>query len=302
MNPRPGPGKGYLIRAAGVATLGGLLFGYDTAVISGAIEPLRGHFGLDATMKGWAAGCALVGCIAGVLVAGPLNDRLGRKLTLLAAALLFLASALGTALPRDFTGFVLYRILGGIGVGIASITSPMYIAEISPARLRGRMVSLNQFAIIFGMLVVYFVNYFISLQGDEAWVQSRGWRWMFGSEAVPALVLLAALFFVPESPRFLCRKGRSDEARAILARIDGDDHAGREIAGIEAALRQERGEFRELLRPGLRGVCWCSASPWPCSSKSPASMSSSTTRPTSSARSPAPAPTSPCCKPWWSAR
>jgi SP family xylose:H+ symportor-like MFS transporter len=246
--------KSYLVLACGVATLGGLLFGYDTAVISGAIEPLRGFFGLDATMKGWAAGCALVGCVAGVMMAGPMNDRLGRKITLLLAAVLFLFSALGTALPRTFTEFVIYRIVGGLGVGIASMTSPMYIAEISPARLRGRMVSLNQFAIIFGMLVVYFVNYSIALQGDEAWMRSTGWRWMFGSEAVPALVLLAAMFFVPESPRFLCRKGRVDKAREILAKIDGEEHAGREIAEIEATLRQESGNLRELLRPGLRGV------------------------------------------------
>lgn len=246
--------KSYLILACCVATLGGLLFGYDTAVISGAIEPLRDYFGLDATMKGWAAGCALIGCVVGVLMAGSMNDRLGRKVTLLLAAVLFLASALGTAFPRTFTEFVLYRILGGLGVGIASMTSPIYIAEISPARLRGRMVSLNQFAIVFGMLVVYFVNYYISGQGDETWIKTYGWRWMFGSEAVPALVLLAALFFVPESPRFLCRKGRVEKARAILARIDGQDHADREITEIQAALRHENGGFRELLRPGLRGV------------------------------------------------
>ena len=254
MKTATGPGKGYLVLAAGVATLGGLLFGYDTAVISGAIEPLRGHFGLDAKMKGWAAGCALVGCIVGVLMAGPLNDRLGRRITLLAAAVLFLISALGTALPDDFNWFVFYRILGGVGVGIASMTSPMYIAEISPARLRGRMVSLNQFAIIFGMLVVYFVNYFISLQGDDTWMQNVGWRWMFGSEAVPALILLAALFFVPESPRFLCRIGRTERAREILARIDGPEHADREIAEIETTLHHQQGDFRELLRPGLRGI------------------------------------------------
>lgn len=254
MNPGRTVSKTYLVLACGVATLGGLLFGYDTAVISGAIEPLRGWFGLDATLKGWAAGCALVGCVAGVLMAGPMNDRLGRKITLLLAAVLFLASALGTALPRTFTEFVIYRILGGLGVGIASMTSPMYIAEISPARLRGRMVSLNQFAIVFGMLIVYFVNYYISGLGDETWMTSRGWRWMFGSEAVPALVLLAAMLFVPESPRFLCRKGRVEKARAILAKIDGEEHADHEIAEIEAALRQESGDFRELLRPGLRGV------------------------------------------------
>jgi sugar porter (SP) family MFS transporter len=247
-------GKSYLFLACGVATLGGLLFGYDTAVISGAIEPLRECFGLDATMKGWAAGCALVGCVAGVIMAGPMNDRLGRKVTLLLAAVLFLVSALGTALPRDFTEFVIYRIVGGVGVGIASMTSPMYIAEISPARLRGRMVSLNQFAIVFGMLVVYFVNYHIAGQGDEAWIRNTGWRWMFGSEAVPAVLLLVALFFVPESPRFLCRRGRTDQARAILSKIDGDDHAKREIAEIQSALREDSGDLSELLRPGLLGV------------------------------------------------
>ena len=254
MSGGQGTGKSYLVLACGVATLGGLLFGYDTAVISGAIEPLREWFGLDATMKGWAAGCALVGCVAGVIMAGPLNDRFGRKATLLLAAVLFLVSALGTALPRNFTEFVIYRIIGGVGVGIASMTSPMYIAEISPARLRGRMVSLNQFAIIFGMLVVYFVNYHIAGQGDEAWIRTTGWRWMFGSEAVPAVLLLVALFFVPESPRFLCGKGRTDQARAILAKVDGEDHARSEIAEIGSALREESGGFRELLRPGLRGV------------------------------------------------
>lgn len=248
-------GTAYLALACGVATLGGLLFGYDTAVISGAIEPLRVHFGLDSTLKGWAAGSALVGCVGGVLAAGPLSDRFGRRATLLVAAVLFLASALGTALPRTFATFIVYRILGGVGVGIASMTSPIYIAEVSPARLRGRMVSLNQFAIVFGMLAVYFVNYFISLQGDAQWNAAVGWRWMFGSEALPALVLLGTLLLVPESPRFLCRTGRTARAREILARIDGPEHAAREVAGIEAALlREEGGAFRELLRPGLRGV------------------------------------------------
>jgi MFS transporter, SP family, xylose:H+ symportor len=251
--PRP-VGRTYLCLAAGVATLGGLLFGYDTAVISGAIEPLRNHFQLDATMKGWAAGSALIGCLMGVLFAGPMNDRAGRKVTLMVAALLFLISAVGTALPRSFTEFVIYRILGGFGVGIASITSPMYIAEISPAHLRGRMVSLNQFAIIFGMLLVYFVNYFIARHGDEAWLISHGWRWMFGSEAIPALILLGALFFVPESPRFLCRMKRPERARLILTRMDGAAHADRELAGIHAALLQEEGSLGDLFRPGLRRV------------------------------------------------
>jgi MFS transporter, SP family, xylose:H+ symportor len=251
--PRVGS-RAYLGLATGAATLGGLLFGYDTAVISGAIDPLRQYFELDAAFKGWAASSALAGCVAGVLLAGPLNDRTGRKAALLIAAVLFLVSALGTALPRTFTEFVVFRILGGIGVGIASMTSPMYIAEISPARLRGRMVSLNQFAIVTGMLLVYFVNYFIARHGDEAWNVAHGWRWMFGSEALPALVLLVALFFVPESPRFLCRQGHRDRAREILARIDGEEHAERELAEIEAALREEGGGLRELLRPGLFAV------------------------------------------------
>lgn len=246
--------RGYLLMAAGVATLGGLLFGYDTAVISGAIEPLRQHFALDAAMKGWAAGSALLGCLAGVLLAGPLCDRAGRRVALLVAAVLFLVSAVGTAVPRDVTEFVVYRIIGGAGVGIASLASPMYIAEISPARSRGRLVSLNQFAIVSGMLLVYFVNYFIAGHGDETWLIGRGWRWMFGSEAVPALLLLVLLFFVPESPRFLCGRGREAEARRILARIDGPAHADREITEITAALREEGRDFRELLRPGLRGV------------------------------------------------
>jgi MFS transporter, SP family, xylose:H+ symportor len=244
----------YLGLATAVATLGGLLFGYDTAVISGAIEPLRVHFELDATLKGWAAGSALVGCLIGVLVAGPMNDRAGRRTTLMVAAIFFLVSAVGTALPRSFGEFVVYRILGGFGVGIASITSPMYIAEISPAHLRGRMVSFNQLAIVFGMLVVYFVNYFIAAQGDEVWLVSHGWRWMFGSEAVPALILLVSLLFVPESPRFLCRQNRPDLARRILERIDGPAHAERELAEMKAALRQGEGALRDLLRPGLRRV------------------------------------------------
>lgn len=244
----------YLVLVCLVATLGGLLFGYDTAVISGAIGFLQQHFELDATAKGWAASSALVGCFAGVAFAGEINDRLGRRTALLIAAALFLASAIGTALPRTFHEFVLYRSLGGLGVGIASMTSPMYIAEISPAPIRGRMVSLNQFAIIFGMLVVYFVNYFIAGGGDETWNQNTGWRWMFGSEAVPALLLLGLMLVVPESPRFLLKQGRDEAARKVLGRVHGSEHAEREVGAIRAALTQEAGSMRQLLRPGMRRV------------------------------------------------
>jgi MFS transporter, SP family, xylose:H+ symportor len=244
----------YLVLVCLVATLGGLLFGYDTAVISGAIGFLQHHFELDAAMKGWAASSALAGCFVGVVFAGEINDRLGRKTALIISAVLFLVSAIGTAVPETFTEFVIYRAIGGLGVGIASMTSPMYIAEISPANIRGRMVSLNQFAIIFGMLVVYFVNYFIAGQGDEAWNVATGWRWMFGSEAVPAVLLLVLMFFVSESPRFLCQKGREAEARRVLGRVAGAAHAEREITGIRAALAEESGSLKQLMQPGMRLV------------------------------------------------
>jgi MFS transporter, SP family, xylose:H+ symportor len=186
-----------------VATLGGLLFGYDTAVISGGIGFLKQFFSLDAAQEGWAASSALLGCVAGVCVTGWFSDRFGRKTTLIVAAILFLISALGSAIPRSLTEFVLYRALGGIGVGIASMVSPMYIAEIAPAHLRGRLVSVNQIAIATGMLMAYFVNTFIAYGKTEAWNVDHGWRWMFGAEALPCILFLMLLFFVPESPRWL---------------------------------------------------------------------------------------------------
>ena len=149
----------YVMLVCMVAALGGLLFGYDTGVINGAIGPLKAHFVLDANWAGWATGCALVGCAIGAAIAGVLSDWLGRKKVLILSAILFFISAVGTALPKDITIFIIYRIIGGLGVGAASMSSPMYIAEISPARIRGRMVSVNQFAIVSGFLVVYFVNY-----------------------------------------------------------------------------------------------------------------------------------------------
>jgi len=263
---RPGS-RSYLYLVCGVATLGGLLFGYDTAVIAGAIGFLRTHFDLTPTMMGWAASSALAGCVLGVCLAGPLSDRFGRRNTLLVAAVMFLLSAVGTAVPRTLWEFVIFRIIGGIGVGAASMTSPLYIAEISPARIRGRMVSLNQFAIVAGMLVVYFVNYFIARYGQavdraagtiaetDGWNVLLGWRWMFGSEAVPAVALLVLLFLVPESPRWLTKAGRTGEARGILTKIDGPDHAERELAEIRTALEQEPlvlGALGRLLGPGLR--------------------------------------------------
>lgn len=238
-----------------VAALGGLLFGYDTAVISGAIGFLQKHYGLDPQWwTGWTAACALIGCILGVSMAGVLSDWLGRKKVLIVSAILFLVSAIGTAFPRNLTMFVIFRIIGGVGVGAASITSPMYIAEISPAHIRGRMVSVNQFAIVFGMLVVYFVNYFIASRHVEGWNVQFGWRWMFGSEALPALLLLVLLFFVPESPRWLTKQNRSDRALAVLSRVGGAEHARRESAAIKEAIGQESGSVAQLFETGMRIV------------------------------------------------
>jgi SP family xylose:H+ symportor-like MFS transporter len=244
----------YVMLVCMVAALGGLLFGYDTGVINGAIGPLKAHFVLDANWAGWATGCALVGCAIGAAIAGVLSDWLGRKKVLILSAVLFLISAVGTALPKNITIFIIYRIIGGLGVGAASMSSPMYIAEISPARIRGRMVSVNQFAIVSGFLVVYFVNYFIALQGDQMWNQESGWRWMFGSEALPALVLLVLLFFVPESPRWLTKQNRSDEALEILTRVDGAEYAKTELLEIKDAIAHESGSLKQLLQPGMKIV------------------------------------------------
>ncbi|MHC4203370.1 MAG: sugar porter family MFS transporter [Planctomycetota bacterium] len=245
----------YVARVCVVAALGGLLFGYDTGVIAGAIGFLETHFNLDPSFqKGWVAASALIGCTIGVSIAGLLSDWLGRKRTLIVAAVLFFISAVGTALPKNVTMFVIFRIIGGVGVGAASITSPMYIAEISPARIRGRMVSVNQFAIVTGFLVVYLVNYFIALQGTDAWNVASGWRWMFGSEALPALMLLILLFFVPESPRWLTKYGRHEKALAVLTRVGGPEHAQKELESIKDAVAHESGSLAQLLKPGMRIV------------------------------------------------
>lgn len=223
-----------------VATLGGFLFGYDTAVISGTVGSLNQFFiipmGLPETtansLLGFVVSSALIGCIVGGLIGGIVSQRIGRKRGLMLAAALFFISALGSALPEmgfraigegDHTfvwHFVFYRFIGGIGVGLASMLSPMYIAEIAPAKIRGRLVSFNQFAIIFGMLVVYFVNYGIALQGNEAWLNTTGWRWMFASELIPATIFLVLLYFVPETPRYLVIKGKDDKALEILEKIN----------------------------------------------------------------------------------
>ncbi|MGQ9648977.1 MAG: sugar porter family MFS transporter [Phycisphaerae bacterium] len=245
----------YVVLLALVAALGGLLFGYDTAVISGATEFLRQKFALDENWEGWAAACTLLGCMLGAGMAGTLSDRFGRKKTMLVAAILFALSALGAALPRNLNQFVIARIIGGLGIGIASMMSPMYIAEVSPSRIRGRLISVNQFAIIFGMLVVYFVNAYIARRGgadNQDWNIHYGWRWMFASGVFPAVLFFILLFFVPESPRWLVSRGHDQRAESILARIGGRAHAGRQIGEIREALLLETGSLGQLFAPQMR--------------------------------------------------
>lgn len=244
----------YLIGVCLVAALGGLLFGYDTGVINGSLKFVQLKFELSAAMKGLAASSALIACIFGAAFAGTLSDHLGRKKILILSALLFLISAVGTALPRTLTQFIIFRVIGGLGVGAASMTSPMYIAEIAPARIRGRMVSLNQFAIIFGMLVVYFVNYFIAGSGGESWNTETGWRWMFGSESIPAALLLILTFVIPESPRWLTKQGKKDKAAKILSHVDGNKYAQQELKLIEETLSHESSSIRQLFQPGMKIV------------------------------------------------
>ena len=238
-----------------IATLGGLLFGYDTAVINGAVECLKSYFieprrlAPDAanSLLGFTVSSALIGCVIGGLGGGWVSNHAGRKGGLILAAVLFLISALGAAAPEfPFTpighggpaflwSFIFYRILSGIGVGLASMLSPMYIAEIAPARVRGHLVSWNQFAIVVGMLIIYFVNYGISRAGrGDAWLNSVGWRYMFLSGAVPALVFLLLLLLVSETPRYLMLKGDEPAARAVLARLGTPDE--NEVAEIRASL------------------------------------------------------------------
>ena len=242
----------YVVLVCIVATLGGLLFGYDTGVISGAIEALTARFALSEAMKGWASGCVLLGCAAGVLAVGPLSDRYGRKLAMFLAAAMFLISAIGTALPNNVWTFIAFRLVGGIGIGIASLSTPMYIAEITPARIRGRMVSINQIAIVSGIAATAFMNYYIAGHGDQAWNIATGWRWMFAAGIAPALVFGALLLLIPESPRWLVEQKRDDEARNILAKVGGAEFAAAEVISIRESLAGEKGTWAELFSPALK--------------------------------------------------
>lgn len=237
----------YVYLASLVAAISGLLFGFDIAVINGAMIFLEKYFNLTTPLQTeFATSSLLVGCVFGAIIAGPLSDRFGRKYILGFSALLFGISAIGAAIPTNLTEFVIARLLGGIAVGSASLLAPLYIAEISPPNIRGRLVSLNQMAIVSGILLSYLVNYLLSFSPET------GWRWMFATAAIPSLLLFIALFFVPESPRWLTECGREGDALYVLSRVNGRSRAEVELRQIKETIADESGTLAELLKPGFR--------------------------------------------------
>ena len=244
VSPQATQATGYVFRIAIVAALGGFLFGYDISIISGAIIFLKSQFHLDPYQQGFAVSSAAIGCIAGPLVAVALSDALGRRRTLVVAAILLGVSAVATALAGDMLQFNLFRIVGGVGVGLASVVSPMYIAEMAPARLRGRLVSVNQLAVVIGLFIAVVVSYFLSFNGS--------WRWMFGSTALPVVCWLAGLTVLPESPRWLAARSREPEALALLVRSEGPAQSDAALREIQQSIAEETGGLAELFQPGMR--------------------------------------------------
>ena len=241
---------GYILRICGIAALGGILFGYDTAVISGAIEALKTYFDLSPAETGWAVSNVVIGCVVGAFGAGPLAGRYGRKKALVVAAFLFTVSAVGAALATTFTWFVIYRIIGGLAVGLAATVSPMYMSEVSPKDMRGRALSMQQFAIVFGQIVIFYVNFKIASYASEAWLIEMGWRWMIGSEVIPCLLFTALVFIIPESPRWSVMVGRDDQALAMLTRVSNAAHAKSVLNEIKESLRQDEQHRKQKLNYG----------------------------------------------------
>ena len=263
---------GYLIFLSVVAALGGFLFGYDTAVISGTIAQVTQLFQLDALQQGWYVGCALVGSIVGVLFAGILSDKLGRKLTMVISAVLFSTSALGCALSADFAQLVVYRIIGGVGIGVVSIVSPLYISELAVAQYRGRLVSLYQLAVTVGFLGAYLVNYQLLAWAESGtqlsvdWLNkifiTEVWRGMLGMETLPAILFFIIIFFIPESPRWLIVRGKDLKAVNILEKIyNSITEAKSQLNETKSVLTSEtKSEWSLLMKPGIFkaviiGVC-----------------------------------------------
>jgi MFS transporter, SP family, arabinose:H+ symporter len=241
----------FLILVTIVATLGGLLFGFDEAVISGVTPFIQPYFHLNDIALGWTVSSLLIGCIIGVILSGKPGDLFGRRKMLLAAALLFVISAIGSALSTHLAVFISCRFFGGIAVGAASMLSPMYISEIAPAEKRGSLVSLNQLAIVTGDLVAYFSNYLLSGTGEQ------NWRWMLAVMAVPAFIFFVSLIFVPESPRWLMQNNRREESFKILKRINGAGSAATELEAIEASIASEEPtSYREVFSKRMKYILW----------------------------------------------
>ncbi|MEN6310815.1 MAG: sugar porter family MFS transporter [Acidobacteriota bacterium] len=266
MDDRPAYNMRYLWLTTLVSAMGGLLFGYDWVVIGGAKPFYEKFFNLTTPAQiGWAMSSALAGCLLGSLVSGVLSDRFGRKKLLILAGLLFTVTGVLTALAPSFAFFIANRLLGGVAIGLASNLSPMYIAEISPPEVRGKFVSVNQLTIVIGILAAQVVNWLIArpvpagaTAADilNSWNGQYGWRWMFGAEAVPALLFFLLMFAVPESPRWLARNGRAGQAERILARVGGDGFAATAMAEIRETLATDvrKVRFRALLEPGMGKV------------------------------------------------
>jgi len=238
--------KAFVLYVTVVAALGGLLFGFDTAIIAGAIRFLKERFALSAFGEGLAVGIVLIGCMIGAALAGTLSDRTGRRRFMLVSAVLFFISAAGCALPQNLIQFLAFRLIGGLAIGAASIVCPLYISEIAPPRIRGALVSVNQLAIVSGILVAYFVNWILVDAG------SANWRWMFATGTAPAVLFFLLVLRIPESPRWLLKQGREEEALAVLTQAADAATASVEIRSIRDALAQKGGSIRELFRPGLR--------------------------------------------------
>jgi MFS transporter, SP family, arabinose:H+ symporter len=253
LEPKPSSASvGVLIISTLVSALGGFLFGYDNIVISGAIGHLAKYYGLDPVGIGWAAGCALIGCLLGSATAGVIADRVGLKRALYGCAVCFALSSLGLLTATSFGQYVLWRIIGGLGIGSASIVAPMYIAEIAPALVRGRLVVFYQFGIVTGILCSVFVNMLIEGSGAENWQIEHGWRWMFAAAAIPAIIFAVTIALSRESPRWLMKVGRRKEADLVLNAINGPTVAAAEGEAIRQSLSAEEGGLKELINGPYR--------------------------------------------------
>ena len=258
---------GYIWLISSVAALGGLLFGWDWVVIGGAKPIFQRYFALTSEAQiGWANSCALIGCLVGALVAGALSDKFGRKKLLILSALIFAVTSLGNALAENFSIFIFWRMLGGVAIGLASNLSPMYIAEVAPAQMRGKLVSINQLTIVVGILLAQVINWALVRNlptgaTDEfirnSWFGQQGWRWMFGLTAVPSVLFFLGMFLVPESPRWLAKNGQADSAQRTLTRIGGENYSEAAMAEISLTLATEeiqRVRFADLLAPKMLKV------------------------------------------------